>query len=129
MGITIKLDVKSADQILKSRGLGPNGEVQKHFTKMVFKLSKPYTPLYKKFLSEKNVNVGTDFLEYDVPYARYQWYGFAMTGKPRKEVARDKPLKYFQAPMRGKEWIYRMWKDRKDEILDSIARMAGGRPG
>ncbi len=120
-------DIDKIDEILERRGLNPGGKTQKYFTNRVFEYSKPYAPFRTGNLSEFVVEVGDDYILYNAPYARYQWYGHVMVGRPPKKPT-DIPLKYNQSPMRGKEWTLRMWADRGNEITEEVARFAGGRP-
>lgn len=122
----IHLDVSKAADIIARHGLDQNGKVQKYMTERIFEASKPYAPFDTGALSEFNVEVGNDYILYRSPYARYQWYGRVMVGRPPK-VPTNKPLKYQNGSLRGAHWVTRMWRDKKDKLLADIARMAGGR--
>lgn len=124
--INVATDLDKIEKIMERRGLNPGGKAQKLFAQRVFEYSQPYTPFATGNLAEREVEVGDDYLLYYAPYARYQWYGAVMVGRPPKTPT-DIPLQYNQAPMRGKEWVLRMWADRGDEITEEIARYAGGK--
>lgn len=126
--LNVITDLPEVKKIVERRGLAPGGRVQKVFTQNVYNLSALYTPFQNGILSERNVDIGDDYILYSSPYARYQWYGVVMEGKPKKTPT-NIPLRYNQAPMRGKEWTLRMWSDRGDEIVEMAAKAAGGRKG
>lgn len=75
--------------------------------------------------SRRIINEGTALL-YDMPYARYLWYGEVMAGKAPKYTT-GRPLTYQDSPMRGKEWVLRTMEAEKAEILQAVAQAAGGR--
>lgn len=133
----VRIDTKSLNQILKKRGLEDGGKVQKFFTNTVYKYSDPYTP-FQNGIFKENVEIKADSIKYRSPQASFLWNGLLMvdpeTGSAyaRKGVSKvlaqpQIALNYNQAPMRGKKWTLRMWQDRKDDILDQTAKIAGGR--
>lgn len=117
MPTTVKIEINSTDEILKSRHLETGGQGQQLFTSEVKRFSDAYTPFDSGTLAG-GVTIGVDSITYNAPYARYQFYGESKNGKP---------LNYQGAPMRGKEWTNRMWQDRGKEVLQSVAAFVGGR--
>ena len=113
-------------QILESRGLGADKKAQQFFCNEVWRMSDPYTPMDNGNL-KSNVSLASDgsSLTYNSPYARYQYYGNVMAGNPRQATGNH--LTYAGAQMRGKEWTKRMWADRGQEIVKSVAAFIGGR--
>lgn len=65
--------------ILANLGLEPNGKVQKYFTKRCADHMDKYVPMDKGNLREYKIN--GNLIIYEVPYARYQYYGVSKTGK------------------------------------------------
>ena len=49
-----------------------------------------------------------------------------MEGKPPMHPT-NRPLQFQEAPLRGKEWLKRTWKDDGNKILQEIAEKAGGK--
>ena len=121
--------------MLKKRGLEPSGRVQKLFTATCAKEMDPYIPMQQGILKNTR-QIGTDKVTYNSPYAKFQYYGKLMLGvetrsayakKGERKVVTDKDLKYNGAPKRGKLWDKRMWADKKNKILNDIAKSAGGK--
>ena len=122
--------------ILKKRGLEPNGRVQKILTNEIARHSDKYTPF--NIGTTKNTKaVLDDAIIYNGPYSRFIWYGKVMVGiesnsafaklDEEKRVT-ETDLKYNGAPVRGKQWVFRMWQDKKDVIIKTVADAAGGNP-
>ena len=121
--------------MLKKRGLEPSGRVQKLFTATCAKEMDPYIPMQQGILKNTR-QIGTDKVTYNSPYAKFQYYGKLMLGvetrsayakKGERKVVTDKDLKYNGAPKRGKLWDKRMWADKKNKILNDVAKSAGGK--
>lgn len=119
--VTINID--DTNKILLKRNLNKDGKAQQFFTSEVKRLSDPYTPKDNGPLKNTAI-VGVDTITYIVPYAKVMWNGKVMAGNPREPT--DKDINYQDAPMRGKEWTNRMWADRGQEIVKSVAAFTGG---
>jgi len=125
--MNIKIDFKSAQDIIKERGLEPGGKTQMAFADALLAYGDKRTPKQEGNLINRAMfalSGGTE-IYYPGPYARYLWYGVAMEGKPPMKPT-DRPLK-FQGELRGKEWLTRTWQDDGNKILQEVAEMAGGR--
>lgn len=103
-----RLNVKPAQEILLKRNLDKNGKAQKFFTHEVRRISDPYIPRLNGVLKDTAVEK-TSSIEYVQPYARKQFYENKGDG------------------LRGKEWTPRAWADRGDEVVDSVAKLTGGK--
>ena len=116
------------DAILASRGLGSSNGANVFLANEVLRLSDPYTPFQQGALKAGQINPGSPTtIEYNTPYAHYQWAGMAMGGRAPKHYT-GKSLTYSGGPMRGKEWTKRMMADRGDEVVKSLAVYVGGKP-
>lgn len=133
MKVVTNLDDVST--MLKKRGLEPNGRVQKLFTATCAKEMDPYIPMQQGILKITRI-IGTDSITYNSPYAKFQYYGKVMIGiksrrvfadKGERKVVTGRDLKYHGAPKRGKLWDKRMWADKKNKILNDVAKSAGGK--
>lgn len=123
MSFKVKVEMDKTQKILLKRHLNKNGKAQKFLTGEIKRFSDPYVPMDSGVL--KNASTAyTRVIVYRSIYARYQWYGRVMAGTPRR--ATGKGLRYQEAPKRGKEWTIRMWADRGDEIVRSVAKFVGG---
>ena len=109
------------DKILAKRGLGPSNEAERALAVTVKDLMDPYTPFRGGTLkNDAQVIVESDgvYIVYDQPYAHYQYEGVSHSGKP---------LKYHDAPTRGKHWDKRMMADKGDEVTKWFADYVGGK--
>ena len=94
MATKIKLQMNPINQIIEDKGLAPNGVVQNHLTFEVNRRIGRYMPHLTGVLEHqlKRVISGTQ-IKIEGPYARYQYYGGAMEGKPPKHLT-GMPLEY-----------------------------------
>lgn len=128
MRITVKVDVNT-QKILDSRGLGGDHAVNKFIANEVKRLSDPYTPFRQGALMAATIQPGAPArLEYDTPYAHYQWEGLVMGGRAPRHYT-GAALTYHGGGMRGPRWTERMMADRSDDLTRSVANYVGGRPG
>jgi len=110
MNITGKVTVyvKPTKQILKDKGLGPGGDVQRFHTQNVLRRIQKYMP-YRTGATIKLTIAQTDInkpqIITDVPYGKYLYYGKAMEGSPPKRVT-DRDLQYTKTknPQAGPYW-------------------------
>lgn len=127
MKINVKVNIPT-EEILRSRGLGSSHEAERYLANEVLRLSDPYTPFQQGALKAGRINSGNPTtIEYNTPYAHYQWAGKAMGGRAPKHYT-GKGLTYSGGPMRGKEWTKRMMADRGAEVVKSLAVYVGGKP-
>jgi hypothetical protein len=133
--MTVVFNMDSAAEILRRRGLEPNGRIQRMFTARCAAEMDPYVPMQQGVLKNTRI-IDVDSVTYNMPYARFQYYGKVMVGEKsrsayaklgERKVVIDKDLQHHGAPKRGPFWDKRMWADKKMKILDDIARAAGGR--
>lgn len=104
------LKMDPTQKILLKRSLNKNGNGQKFLTSEIRRMSDPYVPLLHGPLKNTAV-VQTGRIIYIQPYAAVNWYKNKGKGK------------------RGKQWVLRMWADRGDDIIKSVAAYCGGRKG
>jgi len=106
------------------------------FTILCAREMDKYVPFRSGILKNTRF-IGVDTVFYPGPYAHYQYIGRLMvdaeTGsawgrKDYRKVYAEPPveLEHDGAPLRGPYWDKRMWADRKNAIMDSIANAAGG---
>lgn len=136
--MNIKINLKSAQDIIKERGLDAGGKVQMAFADALLAYGDKRTPKQEgDLINSAEIQDGGKQIYYPGPYVRYLWYGVAMEGKPPKhpvvqpdfdrEPSSPGELQFQGATMRGKYWLERTWKDDGDKILQEVAEMAGGR--
>lgn len=113
---------------------------QKYVDETVLRGMVKYTPeLSGKMIesADNGTKIGSGFIQYLSPYARYQYYGKLMvssiTGsawasKGEKKVLTDTDLKYSQTnPLAGKMWFERYKKDHLPIIIRGVEQYTGGR--
>ncbi|WP_455715335.1 minor capsid protein [Anaerosporobacter sp.] len=132
------LDMKPTAEMLKSHGLGEGGEIQKYVDSECLRVMAPYTPMLNGMM-EKSATTGTvigsGVIEYNSPYARFQYYGKVMIYEPTgstwapfggKKVVTDKNLVHNKSrhPQSGPKWFDRAMQDHKQEILKGAQDIA-----
>ena len=123
-GTIAKLKMKSIDQIIKDKGLDPHGDVQKFHTANVLRRITKYMPFrtgmtIKATIAQTNINKPQ--IVTNTPYAKYLYYGKAMTGKAPK-VAIGKNLTYTKTKNKqaGPFWDRRLVANEKDVIVQEV---------
>lgn len=136
MRINVTLDI-DAEKILRERGLGESNRVQQVLASEVKRQADPYVPMQQGILKNtaQDSEDGSEIV-YNQPYAKYQYYGKVMRdangrafyGGAPKHVT-DEDIQYHDdgTGLRGAHWIERMMADKKEEILDTVAREVGGK--
>jgi len=109
---TVKIQIDKTEKILLKRYLNKNGEAQVKFTKEVAKECNNYVPFLTGRLKDMSVELKADKIIWSAPYAKKQYY----LNKGGNRGA-----------LRGKYWDKRMWSDKGDRIVQTIADFAGGR--
>lgn len=113
MGVKVKMD--STDKILGKRKLHKGGEAQIYFTKQCAKWMNNYIPYDTGRLKDMDIEIGTDFVKYNAPYAKKQYYTNSGKGKKNK------------VGIRGKFWDKKMWADKSKTIIKALADFVGGK--
>ncbi|MBE1302933.1 capsid protein [Clostridium botulinum] len=112
MATTVKIQINKTEKILIKRYLNKNGQAQIKFTQEVAKECNNYVPFLTGRLKDMSVELKIDKLIYNAPYAAKQYY----TNKGGNRGA-----------LRGKFWDKRMFADKGDRIVQTIADFVGGR--
>lgn len=104
--VTVKM--KPVQQILKAKGLTPDGDVQRFHTENVLHRIVKYMPYRTGAtigITQAQTNVNEPFIITDVRYAKYLYYGKVMVGHAPK-VPIDKDLEYTKTknPHAGPFW-------------------------
>ena len=107
--------------VIKARlGIEPNGQVQKLFTATCAKKMDKYVPFDEGTLAETVIidgqptrNVTENTITYEMPYARYVYYGVSKNGKP---------LNYHtdKHQLAGKYWDKRMVSAEMQDVVKEV---------
>ena len=111
----VKIDVSGLDDSL--RGLMPGGAVQLFVDTEIIKHSDPYVPFDTGMLKNSAwfaSEIGQGRIIYDTPYAK-------------KMYNAPEGTNFQNGPLRGAQWVERMWADHGDEIIQGATKIAGGR--
>ncbi len=98
--------------VIKARlGLEPNGRVQKFFTNACYKHMDKYVPKDSGDLRTV-VDVNDDNIVYEMPYARYQYYGV------RED--RTHEVKNYTTPVTGPYWDKQMVSAEMQDVVKEV---------
>lgn len=102
--------------VIKTRlGIQSGGPIHKFFTNECYKAMDEFVP--RSAGSDggslrETVTIEVDTITYEVPYARYQYYGMREDG--------SHVVKHYTTPGTGPYWDKRMWSVKKDELLQVV---------
>lgn len=113
---TVGLQMDPIQKIKLRHLINQDGKGQRFFTHEVRRLSDDYVPLDKDPLKNTAVE-GEHTITYVQPYAAKNYY--ENRGNGTQGTAHN--------GLRGKLWDKRMWADRGDGIVESVANYVGGR--
>ena len=122
----IKLKMKPIPEIIKSKGLDENGDVQKFHTANVNRRIGKYMPHLNGTLETKlKIVKGTKIVVLG-PYAKYQYHGKVMVG-PAPKVVTDRPLNYTKNavdgnPQAGPYWDRALVAAEGDALVADVQR-------
>lgn len=117
MANNVKIKMDDTGKILLKRYLNKDGQAQEKFTKECAKWMNNYVPYDHGRLKDMMVEVKVSKVIYKAPYAKKQYYTNKGLGKQGESAG----------GIRGKFWDKRMWNDRGNDIVKSIAQFVGGR--
>lgn len=133
MSTRIRVEMKPINTILTRLGVNKTGDVQMQVTRIVSHRITRYMPYRTGALSTKLKYIKSPTeIEVLGPYARYQYYGKVMVGKPPK-AATDKDLQYTKSknPRAGPFWDRALMtaegRQIAQEIQEYVDRKAGKR--
>ena len=114
---TVKIQIDSTQKILLKRHLNQSGQAQIKFTQECAKQMNNYIPLDTGRLKDMTVEMTESSVIYNAPYAAKQYYTNSGNGKQGNA----------NGGLRGKLWDRRMWPDKSDSIVKTIADFVGGK--
>ncbi len=107
MPVTVK-----PTSVIKARlGIEPNGRVQKFFTNTCYKRMDKYVPKDEGNL-RTIVDIQPSEIIYEMPYARYQYYGVREDGSHR--------VQNYTTPGTGTYWDKRMVSAEMQDVVKEV---------
>ena len=116
-----RVEMKPVGVILARLGVDRNGRVQRFLTETVNRRITRYMPFRTGVLATKKFVSSPTEITVNGPYARYQYYGKVMVGKPPKQVT-DTDLVYDKTkhPSAGPFWDRRLMAAERDAIVQDV---------
>lgn len=114
----MSVNLKPTSQIKLRLGIEPNGRVQKFFTNSCYRHMDKYVPRDKGDL-RTNVDVQSDAIIYESPYAKYQYRGMREDG--------SHAVQNYTTPGTGPYWDKRMISAEIHDVAKEVQDYAGGR--
>ena len=111
----MRINMKPVSVITARLGIQPGGPVHAYFTQQCRNHMDKYVPYSGnsgRIHLRENVELGTDYVQYNQPYARYQYYGVRQDGTHQ--------VKNYTTPGTGPYWDKRMWSAEKQDIINSV---------
>lgn len=100
--------------IVEHFGLAPNGHIQRLFVHECRVRMDKYVPMRDGNLAD-NVREGENYVDYNQPYAHYQYMGISKNGK-EFNYSKDKH------PLATSRWDVHMWTSERKEIVETLQR-------
>ena len=110
--------LKPTSTIKANLGIEPNGRVQKFFTNTCYKHTNKYVPKDEGNL-RIIVDIKSDSITYQSPYARYQYYGVSKNGKTFN----------YTTPGTGPYWDKKMTSVEMQDVVKEVQNFINKREG
>lgn len=110
------IKMKPTSQIIARLGLEPNGRIQKFFTSECAKAMDKFVPKNEGILRQYKIE--DNYIIYEQPYARYQYYGIRQDG--------TRPVRNYTTKDTGPYWDKRMWTAKGQDIVKRVQKKIGG---
>lgn len=114
----MQVKINSTSQIVARLGLEPNGRVQKFFTNTCYKHMDKYVPMDTGNL-RTIVDIKSNSITYESPYARYQYYGMREDGSHK--------VRNYTTPGTGPYWDKRMVSAEMQDVVKEVQNYIGGK--
>ena len=109
--------IDSLEKIKKKLKIDDNGQAQAFLTETCYKHMDKYVPMDLGNL-RTIVDIQTNTITYESPYASYQYYG------KRKDGSRK--VKHYTTAGTGHHWDRRMISAEKDNVIKEVQKFIGG---
>jgi len=124
-GITLKLEIDSAQDIELRHQINRDGKAQKYFTHQVRRMCDKYVPFDKGPLKNTAVE-DAGSITYVQPYAAKNYY--SNRGNGTQGMSKQGKRNGLNVNcLRGPYWDKRMWVTHGDAIISAVATYVGGK--
>lgn len=109
------LKLKPTSVIVANLGLQNGGPIHSFFTSECARQMNDFIPFSGKSGKDHlryNKEEHTTYIKYNMPYARYQYYGVREDGTHQ--------VKHYTTPGTGPYWDKKMWTAKKDEVIKAV---------
>lgn len=107
----VKLKMQPVNVIQANLGINPNGKVHKFFTNTCYRYMDKYVPMDNGDLRTV-VDIGSDYIAYEMPYAFYQYYGQREDGSHK--------VQNYTTPGTGPYWDRQMVSAEMQDVLKEV---------
>ena len=111
--------LKPTSVIKASLGINPNGKVSQFFTNQCAKRMNKYIPEGYTSNLRTVVDIQTNTITYEMPYAHYQYVGMREDG--------THAVKKYTTPGTGPYWDKRMWTAEGQNIIQEVQKYIEGK--
>ena len=112
--------IKPTSEIKIRLGIEPNGRVQKFFTETCAKHMDKYVPMDNGGL--RRYQLGTNYVSYEQPYAKYQYKGIREDGTHKINEANRNRTKH---PLATSYWDRKMVSAEMEDIEKEVEKFIG----
>ena len=110
--------MKPTSVIKAELGIDPNGRVQKFFTNTCYKYMDKYVPMDEGNL-RTIVDIQSNSITYESPYARYQYYGVREDGTHK--------VRNYTTSGTGPYWDKQMVSAEMQDVVKEVQDYIGGK--
>ena len=112
------MEIKPTSVIIANLGLTPDGRIQRFFQNTCYKAMDKYVPRsagstggsLREIVDLSN----PEYIVYEMPYARYQYYGMRQDG--------SHVVKSYTTPGTGPYWDKKMWNVEGKKIVEAVQK-------
>lgn len=122
------MKIPSSNTIKADLGIDNGGRIHKYFTERCYSYMGRFTPGGPSGQLNRNVQLSTDEIAYNSPYAHFQYSGIVYidpaTGstwakKGHTKIPTGRLLEY-HTPGTGAFWDTKMWSSHKEQIIKEV---------
>ncbi len=113
----MKLKMKPNSVIEANLGIQKGGPVHAFFTDTCYKYMDkyvPYDPGHGGDHLRENVDIETTYIQYNMPYASYQYYGIRRDG--------TRPVINYTTENTGPYWDKQMWSAENIDVIKEVQK-------